>query len=136
MGSWSNIKANVKAKYKASADARKAYTEELRTARIREAKILANQRAVLERKQKIARFARRPQTIGRALGLTRSLGTRARGGAGRTLGVQSRKGTRMKQMPIKKIKFKPKRRMKKRRTSMREDNGYDNDYGMGGFGFG
>ena len=138
MGSWENIKANVAAKYKASGEARRVYTEELRTARIREAKILANQRATIERKQKVARLMRRPQTIGRALGFTRQLGTRARGGAARTLGVQNRR------MPSKAIKRATKRgkikiKRLRRRSRMKNNsynNGYDNDYGMGGFGFG
>ena len=133
MGRLKALKANVVARYKASAEDRKAYSNELRAARQRQNIILANERAVLERKQKIAKIKRRPQTIGRALGFTRSLGQRAKGGAGRTLGIQGRQS--MKKIAVKgKAKFK---KVKRRRSPMK-NNSYnnDNDYGMGGFGFG
>jgi len=134
--SWKTLKSNVTAKYKASADARKAYTDELRTARVREAKIYANQRAILERKQKLSRLARRPQTISRALGLTRSIGVRARGGAGRTLGIYGRPA----HSKPRKGQFGYKKKNKKRRNYGRNyddgfNNGYDSGFG-GGFGFG
>jgi len=130
--SWKTLKSNVTAKYKASADVRGAYINELKIARIREAKILANQKAILERKKKLARIARRPQTIGKALGLARSYETRVKGGAARTLGVYKKQ----KPKAIQKAKIRPKRKIKRRKTpkkhNISSENGYD---AFGGFGF-